>query len=174
MTTGAAEPPTFADLVVAGGCKSLFYQLYQNDQQRLQEDIQASLRSLAEVEQVLQYEQPAIFAQWQRASEPQKANLRSMFRMIKTYYFNLGRADWNEYRAANYDSIISVMEENLESLKLVRYIAFLFPYAKLTRNVIRTRPSLKRRTWTRSSSSCARRRKRSRASSRTSSDAIAS
>jgi hypothetical protein len=40
--------------------------------------------------------------------------------MIKAHYYLAGRIDWNECRSSNHQSIIEVMEENLEGLRAVR------------------------------------------------------
>lgn len=39
--------------------------------------------------------------------------------MIKAHYYLVGRIEWNECRAQNHQSIIEVMEENLEGLLAV-------------------------------------------------------
>lgn len=40
--------------------------------------------------------------------------------MIKAHYYLVGRIEWNECRSSNHQSIIEVMEENLEGLRAVR------------------------------------------------------
>lgn len=39
--------------------------------------------------------------------------------MIKTHYYVLGRKDWNEWRTLNIQSIVEVMEDNLQGLRNV-------------------------------------------------------
>ncbi|KAK4051993.1 hypothetical protein OIO90_004523 [Microbotryomycetes sp. JL221] len=110
-------PPSFADLAVAGGCKSLFHQLYQSDHFRLQEEITNIMSQLAQCEEALKHEQPQIFTEWSSANESRRLAMQNQFRMIKAYYYLVGRIEWNECRAQNHQSIIEVMEENLEGLR---------------------------------------------------------
>ncbi|KAK4050282.1 hypothetical protein OIV83_003603 [Microbotryomycetes sp. JL201] len=113
----ASGPPSFADLAVAGGCKSLFHQLYQSDHFRLQEEITNIMDQLDQCEEALKHEQPKIFTEWSSASDARRAALQNQFRMIKAHYYLVGRIEWNECRALNHQSIIEVMEENLEGLR---------------------------------------------------------
>ncbi|KAM0786347.1 hypothetical protein ACM66B_001819 [Microbotryomycetes sp. NB124-2] len=110
-------PPSFADLAVAGACKSLFHQLYQSDQFRLQEEITSIMNQLDQCEEALKHEQPKIFTEWSCASDARRAALQNQFRMIKAHYYLVGRIEWNECRAQNHQSIIEVMEENLDGLR---------------------------------------------------------
>ncbi|ORY74099.1 Spc7 kinetochore protein-domain-containing protein [Leucosporidium creatinivorum] len=110
-------PPSFADLAVAGGCKSLFHQLYQSDHLRLQEEITNVMTQLAQCEDALQFEQPKVFTEWATATEAHRAIMQGQFRMIKAHYYLVGRIEWNECRAQNHQAIIEVMEDNLEGLR---------------------------------------------------------
>ncbi|GAA5889688.1 hypothetical protein JCM5296_002432 [Sporobolomyces johnsonii] len=112
-------PPSFADIAVAGGCKSLFYQLYQSDQRRLHEGIQEAQQMYAEIVDAINTggEVPKIFQQWAAATEEGRAIMKSQFGQIKLYYLLQGQVDWKECRAENYTQIIRVMEQSLEALK---------------------------------------------------------
>ena len=106
----ASGPPTFADLAVAGGCKSLFHQLYQSvgipfvvrgtrlmkydsqDQSRLQEEIHSAMASLAECDEALQHEQPKVFVEWSTASEAHRAIMQVRLTSLRTRWRELMRA----------------------------------------------------------------------------------
>lgn len=110
-------PPSFADLAVAGGCRSLFHQLYSADQEMLEREIRSTMSDLAAWDAQLAGGVPRLFEEWARASEGQKETMRSQFREIKTKYYLKGRVEWNEYRAENYAAILGVMEDNLAGLE---------------------------------------------------------
>ncbi|SCV70498.1 BQ2448_1892 [Microbotryum intermedium] len=110
-------PPSFADLAVTGGCMSLFYQMYQNDQARLQEQIIANVEFLTAIDERLEHDQPALFRQWQSATDEQRAALQVQFNMIKRHSHLAERIQWNECRTTNLDSIIDVMEHSLQGLR---------------------------------------------------------
>ncbi|GAA5923746.1 hypothetical protein JCM1841_002031 [Sporobolomyces salmonicolor] len=112
-------PPSFADIAVAGGCKSLFYQLYQSDQLRLHEGIQEAQQMYAEIVDAINTggEVPKIFQQWADATEEGRAIMKSQFGQIKLYYLLQGQVAWKECRAENYSQIIRVMEQSLEALR---------------------------------------------------------
>lgn len=77
------------------------------------------MTQLAQCEEALKHEQPKIFVEWSRASDADRATMQGHFRMIKAYYYLVGRIEWNECRSQNHQSIIEVMEENLEGLRAV-------------------------------------------------------
>ncbi|GAA6032222.1 hypothetical protein JCM8097_007133 [Rhodosporidiobolus ruineniae] len=114
-------PPTFADMAVAGAVNSLFYQLYQSDQQRLHEGIQEAQHIYAQHEEAVQAasdaEKPLVFRQWAGADDQERAKMQTGFGQIKLYYRTLGEVEWKVCRAENYRQIIHVMEQNLEGLK---------------------------------------------------------
>lgn len=68
---------------------------------------------------------------------------QSQFRMIKAHYYLVGRIEWNECRSSNHQSIIEVMEENLEGLRAVRSFA-LFSNADAHARTHRITPSYRR------------------------------
>jgi len=109
--------PSFADLAVAGGCKSLFHQLYTADQTMLEREIRAAMTDLGAWDDQLESAMPQIFDEWGRASDAQRETMRSQFREIKMKYYLKGRVEWNEYRSDNYAQIIGVMEDNLAGLQ---------------------------------------------------------
>ncbi|GAA5852436.1 hypothetical protein JCM8547_006781 [Rhodosporidiobolus lusitaniae] len=117
----AAGPPSFADMAVTGACKSLFYQLYQSDQLRLQEGIQDSAAIYAEQEAAVAAsadgDKPRVFKDWANASEEARAVMKSQFRQIKLFYLLQGQLYWKMCRSENYAQILSVMEQNLEGLQ---------------------------------------------------------
>lgn len=102
------------------------------------------MQSLAEYDEALQDEQPRVFSEWSTATEAHKAimqvrrfsfarvvvleadfifeSLQSQFGKIKAYYYNVGRIDWNNFRAENHQYVIEVMEQNLQGLRDVRLI----------------------------------------------------
>lgn len=97
------------------------------------------MNQLAQCEEALQFEQPKVFTEWSTASDAHRLTmqaslkefqsswrpcahllyLQNQFRMIKAHYYLVGRIEWNECRAQNHQSIIEVMEENLEGLMAV-------------------------------------------------------
>ncbi|GAA5990335.1 hypothetical protein JCM11641_006254 [Rhodosporidiobolus odoratus] len=118
---GPAGPPSFADMTVAGACKSLFYQLYQSDQLRLHEGINEAQQIYAQHAQAIHdatdADKPRVFKDWASATDEARAIMQSQFRQIKLYYLLQGQVEWKECRGENYQQIIEVMEQNLEGLK---------------------------------------------------------
>ncbi|GAA6003719.1 hypothetical protein JCM10207_003562 [Rhodosporidiobolus poonsookiae] len=116
-----AGPPTFADMAVAGACKSLFYQLYQSDQLRLHEGIAEAQQMYQDdadkIANAADADKPRVFQDWANASEEARAVMKSQFGQIKLYYLLQGQLEWKDCRAENYKQILAVMEQNLEGLK---------------------------------------------------------
>lgn len=52
-------------------------------------------------------------------------SVQSQFGKIKAYYYNVGRIDWNNFRAENHQYVIEVMEQNLQGLREVSFYILL-------------------------------------------------
>ncbi|TNY20927.1 Proteophosphoglycan ppg4 [Rhodotorula diobovata] len=113
-----AGPPTFADLTVAGACKSLLHKLYTEESRRLAE-------SLDEVQQIYRQQEeairegfvPRVFHDWSSASEETKNVMKTQFGQIKLHYLLQTQLEWKTVRSHNYGEIIGVMEQNLRGLQ---------------------------------------------------------
>ncbi|GAA6049058.1 hypothetical protein JCM3770_003866 [Rhodotorula araucariae] len=117
-TREPAGPPTFADLTVAGACKSLLHKLYTEESRRLAE-------SLDEVQQIYRQQEeairegfvPRVFHDWSNASDEAKNVMKTQFGQIKLHYLLQTQLEWKTVRSHNYGEIIGVMEQNLRGLQ---------------------------------------------------------
>ncbi|GAA5933658.1 uncharacterized protein JCM15063_001374 [Sporobolomyces koalae] len=110
-------PPTFADMVVAGACQSVLYDLYRNDQQLLLERMQECQQEYNEIDEFVNSETPIVFKTWASASDEEKLNLKNQFAQIKLYHLVSGQVEWKNTRNENMSQIVAAMEQSLTELR---------------------------------------------------------
>ncbi|GJN90384.1 hypothetical protein Rhopal_003395-T1 [Rhodotorula paludigena] len=116
-----AGPPTFADLTVAGACKSLLHKLYTEESRRLAESLEEVQTLYDEQEAAIRDGGlvPRVFQDWSNATEEAKAIMKGQFGQIKLHYLLRTQLEWKQVRSHNYGQIIGVMEQNLDDLRAV-------------------------------------------------------
>ncbi|BGP41564.1 hypothetical protein JCM10449v2_005555 [Rhodotorula kratochvilovae] len=113
-----AGPPSFADLTVAGACKSLLHRLYTEESRRLAESLNEVQEMYRQEEEVIRAGAvPRVFQDWANASEEAKNVMKTQFGQIKLHYLLQTQLEWKTVRSHNYGEIIGVMEQNLRGLQ---------------------------------------------------------
>ncbi|KAF8253740.1 Spc7-domain-containing protein [Wilcoxina mikolae CBS 423.85] len=111
------EEASLADSLKAAACTAPMLEMFQYLCRDLERHINEGRDMIAEIEEIAESENPALFQEYIQAPADLKALMDNQFKNIKTYSRLTAKRDWYQWRMKNVDSVKDGLQRNLDGLQ---------------------------------------------------------